>query len=244
MSIDPEPWRPSVLLLSCEHGGRDIPSGYEHLFRDAHEVLESHRGYDLGALPVALEMAARIPAPVIFSTVTRLLIDTNRSATSPDALSEFTRGLPREARDRIIDQHHTPHRACVSEIVSAAVDSGRRVLHVGVHSCVDTLGGRARELDVSLLFDERRAAERELCERWRRELERLAPDLRFPFNEPYNGADDGLTTTLRDRFDPSRYLGIEVELRQGLVGERAGQKMTAKLLVDSLRAWFPATCES
>ncbi len=31
-------------------------------------------------------------------------------------------------------------------------------------------------------------------------------------NEPYAGADDGLTTSLRGRFAPRQYLGIEIEI--------------------------------
>ena len=37
-----------LLVLSCEHAHNRVPARYRHLF-DA-ELLESHRGYDLGAL--------------------------------------------------------------------------------------------------------------------------------------------------------------------------------------------------
>ncbi|PTM08135.1 MAG: N-formylglutamate amidohydrolase, partial [Bacteroidetes bacterium] len=39
------------LVLTCEHGGNQIPKQYQALFPDK-TVLQSHRGFDLGSLDV------------------------------------------------------------------------------------------------------------------------------------------------------------------------------------------------
>ncbi len=226
---------PGFILLTCEHGGRDVPDSYKSLFRGQKEVLDSHRGYDIGALGVALRMASRLAVPIIFSTVTRLLVDLNRSDNAADVFSEFTRGLAADERERILATHYRPHRERVEQLVTAAIASGHRVLHLGVHSCTDELNGNVRDLDISLLFDEARGLEAELCDRFRAALQREAGGLRYPFNEPYRGADDGLTTTLRSRFAPEEYLGIEIEVRQGMVRRAAEQKAVGDLLAVSLR---------
>lgn len=211
-----------------------MPKAYRACFRDAQDTLESHRGYDIGALGAALRMASQLSAPVIFSTITRLLIDLNRSLDQPDTFSEFTRDLPATEKERIVADIHTPHREAIESLVASMIDAGRSVLHIGVHSCADELNGAARELDIALLFDEERVRENRFCERWQSELIRHDPTLRCPFNEPYRGADDGLTTTLRSRFAPSAYLGIEVELRQGMVRRSDEQEAAGDILAATL----------
>ena len=39
-----------AVVLSCEHGGNIVPDEFSELFRNASDVLESHRGLDPGAL--------------------------------------------------------------------------------------------------------------------------------------------------------------------------------------------------
>lgn len=239
MSRDGARWTQSFILLTCEHGGRDVPAAYRPVFDGQEAVLESHRGYDIGALGVALRMASGLSAPIIHSTVTRLLVDLNRSLDHPGVWSEFTRELPVREREVIAEAFYTPHRESVWRTVAAAVAVGHRVLHVGVHSCADELAGVRRDLDIALLFDDARVRETDFCRRWRAELAGQAGHLRYRFNEPYRGADDGLTTTLRARFDPADYLGIEVELRQGMVRRGAEQDVMGDLLASSLMAIAP-----
>jgi predicted N-formylglutamate amidohydrolase len=224
------------VLLTCEHGGCEVPDDYARCFEHAEGVLASHRGYDIGALGVAHRLAARLSVPLMFSTVTRLLVDLNRSLGQPDLWSEFTRGLTDGERSAILAGYYTPYRQSVARLVENAVGSGQTVIHLGVHSCADRLHDQDRDLDISLLFDETRERELSLCERWRSQLQRMNDCLRYPFNVPYRGSDDGLTTTLRGRFAGDAYLGIEIELRQGVVQHPDGQRAMGDLLADSLTA--------
>src|SRR5690606_9080611 len=82
-----------ALVLSCEHGGNRVPPRYKDRFKDAEKLLESHRGYDLGALAVARRMAAALGAPLFYSRVSRLVVDLNRSQHHPRLFSEFLRDL-------------------------------------------------------------------------------------------------------------------------------------------------------
>ena len=211
-----------------------MPAPYKPLFRGAKEVLASHRGYDIGALGVALRMASALLLPLIHSTVTRLLIDLNRSLDEHDVFSEFSRDLPVSEHDVLIATYYAPYRQSVERCIASAIVAGHRVLHVGVHSCTDVLNGTQRDLDISWLFDEARSDEHDLCTAWRDGLSHLAPDHRLPFNEPYRGADDGLTTTLRAHFAPCDYLGIEIEVRQSMITTAKAQHATGDLLARSL----------
>ena len=65
--------RPLQIFVSCEHASNRVPSPYIHLFTGQEAVLESHRGYDLGILPLAQTLAAEFDSPLISGAdVTRL----------------------------------------------------------------------------------------------------------------------------------------------------------------------------
>lgn len=51
------------LVISCEYGGNSIASRYADLFQSHHLLLASHRGFDLGALIMAKELAGAFKAP-------------------------------------------------------------------------------------------------------------------------------------------------------------------------------------
>jgi predicted N-formylglutamate amidohydrolase len=205
------------VLLSCEHAAARVPARWVPLFAGRERLLASHRGSDPGALALARGLARRLGVPLYACTTTRLLADANRSAGHPRRFSEWTRSLPEPERRRILARCWAPHRDAVERAVEAALRRGGRVLHLSVHSFAPRLGGRSRACDVGLLYDPARAGERALCARWRRALREADPRLRVRRNHPYRGRADGLTTALRRRFAPTRYLGIELEVSQGFL---------------------------
>ncbi|MEP7206945.1 MAG: N-formylglutamate amidohydrolase [Casimicrobiaceae bacterium] len=202
------------LLVTCEHGGHDIPPEYKKVFAGWDDTLRSHRGHDPGALVLARDFAAFYGAPLVASTVSRLLVELNRSAHHRKIFSERTRALPEAEKTRILAAYYTPYRHSVEDHVARAVAAGARVLHVSCHTFTPVLDGSARNTDVGLLYDPRRGRERALCEAWSRALGvRIAP-LRVRRNYPYRGSDDGFTTALRRKFPDDAYLGVEIEVNQ------------------------------
>jgi predicted N-formylglutamate amidohydrolase len=201
----------AAVLVTCEHGGNRVPRRYRRLFSGQRPLLGTHRAYDIGALAMARELAARLEAPMLYSTTTRLLVDLNRSVGHPRLFSEVGRALLPEERQRILQAYYLPYR----RDVEARIASQRRpVLHVSSHSFTPVLDGEAREADIGLLYDPRRPRERALAARWRSAIRAIEPGLRVRFNYPYAGRADGLTTALRRRFPDSRYAGIELEINQ------------------------------
>lgn len=226
-----------AFLITCEHGGNRIPASYRHLFRGHGRLLESHRGYDPGALVVASELASEFGAPLVSSTVSRLLVDLNRSITHRQVFSAATRTVPRTSRDEIVDRYYRPYRAEVEALVRRSVSRGRRVIHVGSHSFTPELHGTVRRADVGLLYDPGRRGEVELCAQWKESLAALAPELRVRRNYPYAGRGDGLTSYLRRRFSAKVYVGIELEINQQIVfAAGRGWKLLRGVLRESLRA--------
>ena len=223
-------------LITCEHGGNRIPAAYRPLFRGRRALLESHRGYDPGALIMARTLARALRAPLVTSTISRLLIDLNRSIGNRRLFSTATRGAPPKLRARIVEQHYLPYRAEVERLVRQSVLRGRRVIHISSHSFTPELDGKVRRADVGLLYHPARRGEAELCARWKASLAASAPRLRVRRNYPYAGKGDGLTSHLRQRFPPTAYVGIELEINQSVV-LAAGRRWTTlrRVLTDSLR---------
>lgn len=222
----------ATLVLTCEHGGNRIPREYAPLFRGAKDVLASHRGWDPGALTLARTFARRLRRPLLAVTWSRLFVEANRAPHNPRIWSRFTNGLPKAERERILERFWRPHRTEVEEAVAAAARAAR-VVHVAVHSFTPELDGEVRNADIGLLYDSRRKREAALCRRWAQIVRRLDPRLRVRFNYPYSGASDGLTTWLRKRHAETRYLGVELEINQALVGAR-GWRRFRRCIADSL----------
>src|ERR1700757_4031217 len=225
-----------TFIITCEHGGNRLPAPYRRLFRGQRALLDSHRGYDPGSLVMAKALASACRAPLVASTVSRLLIDLNRSIGHPQVFGAVTRGAPAETRAQMVDEHYRPYRVQVERLVKQAVSRGHRVIHISSHSFTAELDGRVRGADVGLLYHPGRRGEAEVCARWKESLAALASDIRVRRNYPYAGKGDGLTPHLRLRFAQSDYVGIELEVNQGVVFA-AGRRWTAlrRMLIDSLR---------
>ncbi len=222
-------------VVTCEHGGNLIPIPYQDVFRPYQAQLETHRGFDFGALLMAQELATALFAPLVASTVSRLLVDLNRSVGHPRLYAEVIRNLPIEARQDILRWHYQPYREQAERLVKQAVAHHGRAIHFSSHSFTPELNGKIRNADIGLLYDPARPGEADLCERWQFALKRSAPDLKVRRNYPYLGKGDGLTSSFRQQMPPETYLGIELEINQKHV-IRAGQDWTnlRKAVIESL----------
>ena len=211
--------KPPGLVLSCEHGGHEVPSAYAALFVGHEALLRSHRGWDPGALELGAQMAEALSATLYASTTTRLLIDLNRSIGHRQLFSELTRTLTRAERQAITVKHYRPHRDAIEGEIARRIAAGERVIHLASHSFTPMLDGVARHADVAWLYDPRRGRETALARRWASQLARRAPDLSLRRNYPYRGRSDGLTSLLRSRFPGDVYVGIELEVNQRFVAQ-------------------------
>ena len=224
------------LVVTCEHGGNRIPPEYAGLFRGWHRILGTHRGFDAGALVMARQLASALGAPLVASTVSRLLIDLNRSLRNPDVWSDATRMLSAPGKHRIVRRHYLPYRQRVEAIVSDAVRTGCRVIHLSSHSFTPVLRGHVRNADVGLLYDPARPGEAAIAAHWKALFAEHAPDLRVRRNYPYAGKNDGLTSSLRRAFPAESYVGMEIELNQGLVARDRQWRLLRKAVVTTAMA--------
>lgn len=207
-------------VVSCEHGGKQIPLAYASLFKEAATVLQTHRGYDPGAFALYQLLARHVADFSQHSQTSRLLIELNRSLHHKSLFSSYTRALPTEVKEEIIASYYLPYRKAVEDKIREYTEAGEEVLHLSIHSFTPELNGEVRKADIGLLYDPARPQEKEFCRRWKQRLQQFWPGAVVRMNYPYLGTADGFTTYLRKRF-PRAYAGIELELNQQYAGNQA-----------------------
>lgn len=203
------------LLLTCEHGGNHVPEEYSQYFQDMDELLSSHRGYDTGALHMAQSLSSRLSSSLVSTTVTRLLVDCNRSLHRKTLFSRITRRLGEGERKDILEKYYFPYRNETTEKVQSLIGEYGRVVHLSVHSFTPVINGRKRKTDVGILYDPKRPWEYELGKELQKKLKK-ATGLRVWRNYPFRGWPDGLVAAFRKMYPDNRYTGIELEMNQQL----------------------------
>ncbi|WP_179335883.1 N-formylglutamate amidohydrolase [Winogradskyella costae] len=199
------------LILTCEHGGNEIPKLYKKHFNNT-IALKTHRGYDLGALDLFQHLQSLTDA-FYFSITSRLLVELNRSLFSKHLFSELSNDLSKNEKSKILKTYYFPYRTKIEYKIAEFIKNNQQVLHLSIHSFTPNLNGDERKADIGLLYDSRNKKEQEFCKQLKVELLKHNPNLNVRFNYPYLGKADGFTSFLRKQF-PTSYLGIEIEVNQ------------------------------
>jgi predicted N-formylglutamate amidohydrolase len=219
------------LLLTCEHGGNNIPIAFQPNFVDHKKTLNSHLGYDIGALELFHELED-IADVSFYSETSRLLVELNRSLHHNKLFSDFTRSLADKDKNEILKHYYYPYRDKVEQMVQDLVMAGRRVLHISIHSFTPILDGEVRKADIGLLYDPKRKGEQIISREWRDKIINQDPNLVVRYNYPYLGIADGFPTYLRKLFKENDYLGIELEVNQKFP---EGDKITWEALKSTIK---------
>ncbi len=223
------------LLLTCEHGGNNVPAAYTLLFKEHQQRLGSHEGYDIGAKELFLELEDLAQKSFCADT-TRLLVELNRSLHHKQLFSSITRKLPEQEKQQILREHYKPYRERVESLVHDFIMAGRQVLHIAVHTFTPVLHDEERVGDIGLLYDPGRSTEQAFCREWKQQLQQLGPNLLVRYNYPYLGISDGFPTYLRRKFIERQYMGIELEVNQKYpVGEQRQWQHLKRLVKQSLQ---------
>lgn len=201
-------------IITCEHASNKLPEKWHYLFDEAGDVLETHRGWDPGAVQMANVIADKLGVKLYVYPWSRLLVEPNRSLHHRELFSEYTDHLSTRERDELINSYWTPHRNQIRQEIQRVAQSGKQATHIAVHTFTPIWEGEERGLEIGLLYDPKRKGEKEFCHLLRKELEFALPRLRIRMNRPYLGKDDGLTTGLRREFSEKEYLGVEIEVIQ------------------------------
>jgi predicted N-formylglutamate amidohydrolase len=227
----------SSFVIVVDHAGSRIPRSLGDLGLPAPE-LDRHIAYDIGSLGLARRVAAALDAALVAQNYSRLVIDCNRNpnvATSIPEVSEYTAipgniGRPPEElaarRAEIFEPYHAHIRSLLDERRAA----GRPTILVAQHTMTDVFKGQRRAMHGAILYNRDRRFAGLVLERLREER-----GLTFADNEPYFLSDE--TDFTIPRHGEARGLPhVEIEIRQDLVRDAAGQSAWAERLAHALTA--------
>jgi predicted N-formylglutamate amidohydrolase len=225
-----------TLLLTCDHATNRTPPEVGDLGLPEADMTR-HIAYDVGAAAVTRLLAARLGAPALLSTFSRLVIDPNRGEDDPTLVMKLYDGsvIPGNSHvdaaevERRLDLFHRPYHRAISAWLDAALTVTEAPRIVSIHSFTPGLRGRPpRPWHVGVLWDQDDRIAGPLIARLQRE-----PDLCVGDNEPYTGrlAEDCLNRHGTKRGLPH----VLIEIRNDLIATADGQAAWAERLEPILR---------
>jgi predicted N-formylglutamate amidohydrolase len=240
---DPPPFaveRPdgtSPYLFACDHASRRIPRRLGALGLGDVE-LGRHIAWDIGIAGVARRLATALDATAVLQGYSRLVIDANRPPGSPQSILAHSDGTlvpgnqdlaPEEADRRAREIFHPYHDRIAREL-DRRLAAGRPAILVSLHSFTPALGGQARPWHAGVLHNrDARVAHRLLA------LLREDPALVVGDNQPY-AASEETDYTIVVHGERRGLPHVELELRQDLITDEAGQAAWAARLAAVLGA--------
>jgi predicted N-formylglutamate amidohydrolase len=227
----------SNFVIVVDHASKRIPRRLGDLGLPPAE-LQRHIAWDIGALAVARRMAEALQAPLVAQNYSRLVIDCNRDpkvATSIPVVGEsiaipgnigLTADEVAARRAEIFDPYHEHVRSLLDERQAA----GHTTILVAQHSMTDIFKGVRRDMHAAVLYNRDRRFAQQVLHALRSESGVIVGD-----NQPYFVSDE--TDYTIPRHGEARGLPhVEIEIRQDLIAEEAGQEEWARRICRVLQA--------
>ncbi|MBB4130721.1 putative N-formylglutamate amidohydrolase [Xanthomonas campestris] len=229
------PQAASPWLLIADHAGQRVPARLDNLGLPQH-ALDRHIGWDIGIAEVTRLLADALDAFAIAQTYSRLVIDCNRPHASATLMPEVSDGtsipgnlqLSADARRQRIDEIFAPYHARIAAELDARAQRKQPTLLVSMHSFTPIMAGNARPWHAGVLYHRDTRLAHRLLHALREE-----PDLVVGDNQPY-AVSDASDYAIPVHGEGRGLLHVELELRQDLIADAAGQLAWARRLARML----------
>lgn len=217
---------PARFVLIADHAGEAMPARLGDMGLSVADRAR-HIALDIGIAGVATRLAALLDAPAIRQTYSRLVIDCNRPPLSPRAIVEESDGSRVPANVGLTDAERTARIAEVhqpyQDTIAAAMAARPAPVLVALHSFTPAMNGHQRPWHSGILhLHDSPLSDVMLA------LLRAEGDLIVGDNEPY--AMHGTDYTVPHHAIARGLPYVEIEIRQDLISDAAGQQAWAERL--------------
>jgi predicted N-formylglutamate amidohydrolase len=141
------------LLLLCEHAGARVPEPWGTLGLDP-AFFATHYAWDPGVDGLTRDLSARLSAPAVLTSYSRVFVDYNRFADDWDHMRPDLGGIPVPGNLNIHAEERALRRAIavhpVDQAIGRLLDDRRAV--VSVHSFTPVMAGHHRPVDIGVLW--------------------------------------------------------------------------------------------
>ncbi len=221
----------SPFLLIADHAGQAVPARLDRLGLPQAE-LDRHIGWDIGIAGTTAHLAEMLDACAITQTYSRLVIDCNRPLDAPGSIPAVSDGttipgnaaLDAAARRQRAAEIFAPYHARIVEELDRRAHEGRPTILVAMHSFTPSMNGSDRRWHAGVLYQrDPRFAHALLA------LLREEDDLVVGDNEPYR-VSDATDYAIPVHAERRGLPHVELEIRQDLIADDAGQRGWARRL--------------
>jgi predicted N-formylglutamate amidohydrolase len=227
----------SPFFIVCDHAGRRLPRSLGSLGLSKDE-LGSHIAWDIGAGGVARRLAAALDACVVTQRYSRLVIDCNRPLGAVDSIatrSERTavpgnQNVGASAADSRVREVFHPYHDAIRGALDQRGAEGRLTVLVAMHSFTPVFLDVARPWHVGVLYNRDSGLVARLLGLLQHEGDLVVGD-----NEPY-AASDVSDFSIIHHGERRGIPHVEIEIRQDLIADEAGQSAWAERLARLLGA--------
>ena len=220
-------------LFTCEHATRRLP---EWQAEPADQpLIDDHWGWDVGAADLTRALARACGSGALLSRFSRLVCDPNRAPDEPSfvvreiggrALS-WNRAVDDAERARRRARYFDPYHEAIDRALAARVAAGPPVHLCSIHSFTPVYDGRARPMEVGVLFDAHETHARRVSGALAREGFAVAE------NEPYSGYA-GLIYAARRHGRAHGVVYLELEVRNDLIATPELARIVARRIARAL----------
>jgi predicted N-formylglutamate amidohydrolase len=225
----------SQLLFLCDHASNAVPPelGDLGLPRDA---FARHIASDIGAAALTRALALRFAAPAILGRWSRLVVDLNRGADDPTAITKLSDGsivpgnhalTPQQVAERMA-RYHAPYHDAIADHIAGALARGTIPVIISMHSFTPVWRGKPRPWHVGVLWDRDGRLARPLMARLMQE-----PGWVIGNNQPYSGELENDCLFRHGTMNGLPH--VLIEIRQDLVSDAAGVAQVGDRLEAVLR---------
>jgi predicted N-formylglutamate amidohydrolase len=226
-------------FFTCEHATRLLPE-WRPEPGDV-PLLEDHWGWDIGAADLTRSLVELTGACAVLSRFSRLVCDPNREPSAASFVVEevdghrfsFNRGVGESERARRRERYFDPYHEAIDRALWARRSLPAPVRLCSIHSFTPLYLGRARPMEVGVLFDDHD------LHAWHLEGALAEEGFESVLNAPYSGRD-GLIYSAQRHGRAHELVYLELEVRQDLIDTPEKALATGRRIARALESYAPA----
>ena len=229
----------SPIFLTCDHASKAIPENLKNLELPL-SIINSHRGWDIGALDISLKISKEIHAPLCYTNYSRLVIDCNRPMNVHDAIPEMIDGynipkntnLTEEEYKSRINEIFIPYHHEIKQQLEKQLKQFPDTAYLAIHSFTPKLGGEIRPWDIGVTY----CNASKFSSFMLKELE-LIEGLKIGVNKPYPITVEG-DYGIQEHGEKLGLDSLLLEIRQDRIDNPEKSSYIAHILIDILKKYL------
>ena len=227
-------------VLIADHAGQRIPARLGDLGLSQAE-LDRHIGWDIGIAGLAERLSEKLDAFAILQTYSRLVIDCNRPLEAPGSIVAVSDGTAVPGNEGLDDDAKTaraleifaPYHARITQELDRRSEESPAPVLISLHSFTPVFAGFVRPWHTGVLYHRDTRLAHALRDALRAEAGLVVGD-----NEPY-AVSDTSDFAVPVHGEQRGLLHVELEIRQDLIADTAGQEEWAERLARILPGLLP-----